>query len=269
MAEMSLILHRVWLIEDTCGAPSPPPFFLLHTRFPIRLLFFRHFWTVACLILRLQSSGRFGKPPGDILEEGLKKKRQKVSFDNPFRNPIFVYFRKKVLNKHYVFFEPGQSMLFLISGAFGGSLGVTVTIFFFHRKGVHRDFEQQYSDLATFGQVRLPREATNARKNACGISVCFSLQKNSSGHSFCRFGGPFLDPRWHLFLTHKMCFLFACFFFDVGVAFGGGRRQRRESSRYADYAWNLITPGYPLWGCGELQASPLPPTSFFRCSMTA
>ena len=82
-------------------------------------------------------------------------------------------------------------MLFLISGAFGGSLGVTVTIFFFHRKGVHRDFEQQYSDLATFGQVRLPREATNARKNACGISVCFSLQKRAPDTVFADWGVHF------------------------------------------------------------------------------
>ena len=43
---------------------------------------------------------------------------------------------------------------------------------FFCRKGVHRSFEWQYNDWATFREIRLPREATPARNKCMHFLSC-------------------------------------------------------------------------------------------------
>ena len=101
---------------------------------------------------------------------------------------------------------------------------------------MHRDFERQYNIFATFGKVRLPREATNARKKARGNCALFGMQKNTVPETVFADFGVHLGSGLACFSRKGVGFCFGIFFFGLGVAFRRRRRRRRESSRYADYA---------------------------------
>ena len=95
----------------------------------------------------------------------------------------------------------------------------------FHRKGAHRDFERQCIDFATFWEVRLSRQASNAEKKACGNSALFGLRKKTAPDTISSdFGVPFW-VRFRVFFKKSASFLRHNFYSILTCFLAGGAAE--------------------------------------------